>query len=798
MTRGAAALLALVGIALVGVAASPAGCRRAAPAPPASRPAAPLGTAFAFDAAARMLSLRGDAITHDASLLLRLDDAPLALPADTRAEPLPHGGVALSVPLRIGLQTTTLRIQLTPNGTELVIEARVEAPTQTRHFLRLRLELAVAEGVFAAGLGDVEDQGRKEAGFVTLHARGATTMVGVVAGSPLRLERFAVPGSFDETIGRAGSGQADQNVGLAIESPELALDEGGATSLQLALGPPLVVLGAMFRARGQEPLAVHGKVQGTREGAAVYATDDDGVTQARTSVDAEGNFELAVPKSVSHFFAANRGATAADNAAVGTSPVTRFEPGVAWPLLLSLEPSGTCTVQVFDGATQKPLTARVLVRGVGDTRDPWFGPDYRASGAGPLADVRDGTAEFELPAGTYKLQATHGPMYSIDEVTLRVQPGAHAEAVLRPRRVVPGLGMLSCDFHVHARPSYDSPVQTEDRVLSLVAAGVEFAVPTEHNVVGDYATALELTGQSGQLRFVPGVEVTTFAPKQGHFGVFPYALDAKVPPYRGTTLAALFAFVRRDPERVLIVHHPFLGSGMGYFDSVGNLAPERGYFGTQRLDFDAIELLNGYETLDPKRTEDTIGSWIGLLAAGHHAVGVGSSDSHRILYGWAGYPRTLVQLAGQGVIDLPSLQPAAVVRALKAGRAQATTGPVIELVVQGEQPGATVKATGKTVRVHVVVRASPWIDVTRVDLYVGGHVAISLPIDPAPLRVGPELGTDDEVFARSVRLVRDVELAVPAAATYVLAIARGEKTLEWVLPATALPPVAITNPVWVQ
>ena len=29
-------------------------------------------------------------------------------------------------------------------------------------------------------------------------------------------------------------------------------------------------------------------------------------------------------------------------------------------------------------------------------------------------------------------------------------------------------GVLGCDLHVHARPSFDAPVTAEDRVLSLV------------------------------------------------------------------------------------------------------------------------------------------------------------------------------------------------------------------------------------------------------------------------------------------------------------------------------------------
>ncbi|RYZ64026.1 MAG: hypothetical protein EOP08_09830 [Proteobacteria bacterium] len=608
---------------------------------------------------------------------------------------------------------------------------------------------------------------------MTLQPDVQTAMLGLSSTSgPTPFERFVYPGAMADEIG------------LAVESPELALEAVGPdTGLVLAVGSTSAVLAAMFQAHGQEALRVHGTVRGPSAGGAVYAADELGATQARALVDAGGGFELVVPRSVGRFFAQ----TASARAAVGdeaprTSMVTTFEPGVPWPLLLDLEPAGTCTVHVFDGESDRPLTARLIVRGVGDTRDPWFGPDYRASGAGPIADLRDGTAEIDLPAGTYRVQATHGPMYSIDEVQLTVRSGAGVEATLRPRRVIPGLGLLSSDLHVHARPSYDSPVQAEDRVLSLVAAGVEFAVPTEHNVVGDYESALSFTGQEASLRFVPGVEVTTFAPKLGHFGVFPYPVDQKVPPYRGTSLAALFAAVRTDPGRVLVVHHPFLGHGMGYFDRDPRVAPERGAFGGLPLGFDAIELLNGYETLDAASLERTLAAWFG----------------HRILYGWAGYPRTLIRVQDTGVPDLATLDLKNVTTALRGGRAQATTGPVVEVSVAGASPGETVKVSGKTVPVHVVVRAAPWIEVTRLDVYVGGLLATSVPIEPVGLRVGPERGTDDEVFARSVRLVRDLELAAPTGPSSVVVVVRGEKKLEWVLPATALPPIAIANPVWLR
>lgn len=756
-------------------------------------PSSPLGASFDYAVGSHLLTVRGERALHEASLLLWVDGVPRALPVyELRAEPTEGAGVILHVPLRLGLETAEVRLAIAPaaDPTQLRVALEVAQPSQVAHAVRIRLEMEAPPSVFASGAGELLDLGRSEAPFVTLQADAATAMLGVGGTrAALTLERFLYPAQ----LGR-------EALGLAIESPSAALETRGAeTALQLAVGTGASVLAALYAARGEQALNVHGTVRGASVDAAVYATGETGAPEVRALVDAKGDFALAVPKRVGHFVAENRRPrTAADNLAAATSSVATFEPGVPWPLLLDLSPSGTCKVHVFDGDSQRPLTARLIVRGVDGARDPWFGPDYRASGAGPVADLRDGVAEFELPAGTYKVQATHGPMYSIDEAVLQVRATMPSEVVLRPRRVIPALGRISADLHVHARPSYDSPVQTEDRVLSLVAAGVDFAVPTEHNVVGDYEGALRYTGQHEQLRFVPGVEVTTFAPKLGHFGVFPYPLDAKVPRYRATSLPALFAFVRRDPERVLVVHHPFLGSGMGYFDRDPRFDPQKGYFGHVPLGFDAIELLNGYETLDAKRTEQTLSAWLGLLTAGHHAVGVGSSDAHRILYGWAGYPRTVIRVQDAGSVDLATLDTKATLRALKAGRAQATTGPILELTVQGASPGDTVRASPAKLVVHVTVRAAPWVDVRHVDLYVGSQVATRIDVDAVPLRVGPEHGTDDEVFARSVRLSRDLELDAPRTPSFVVAVAHGETKLEWVLPATALPPLSVSNPIWIQ
>src|SRR6185436_9183446 len=207
---------------------------------------------------------------------------------------------------------------------------------------------------------------------------------------------------------------------------------------------------------------------------------------------------------------------------------TRGSPIVTRPvaddseLELNMLPGGEVHVQVSDFDTDAPLTARLIVHGIAPTADPNFGPDYRASGAGPLIDALRGDATMPLPTGRYRVLATRGPEYTIDEQAVDVAPGSSHAVRLLLRHVVDTPGWVGCDFHVHARPSFDSPVLPEDRVISLIAAGVDFAVPSEHNAVGHYESVLEAMELTRDLATVPGVEVTTARPSWGHFNVFPY------------------------------------------------------------------------------------------------------------------------------------------------------------------------------------------------------------------------------------------------------------------------------------
>ncbi len=484
-------------------------------------------------------------------------------------------------------------------------------------------------------------------------------------------------------------------------------------------------------------------------------------------------------------------------------------------------------MRIIDADTNQPIVARLIVKGIEGTVDPSFGPDYRASGAGPLMDVLEGEIATPLPAGKYRVAATKGFEWSIDAESVEVQSGHTRTIDLALRHVVPTPGVVGCDLHVHARPSFDSPVTAEDRVLSLVSAGVDFAVPTEHNIVGDYTGPLEVLRLSKQLAHVTGVEVTTYNPRFGHFGVFPYPQNAGVPPFKGATAAGVFAAGKRgDATRVLQVNHPRLPSGIGYFHVVG-FDPKVGRVPAgMRTDFDTLEVYNGYDLATRARTEQVLEDWFALLNLGKHIWATGSSDSHRIQYQWAGYPRTMAFVDAKAAGDTGQpIETAAVVAAIKKGHTFVTSGPTIELELAGadgkpSRPGDDLAvARGASASGKLRIRAAPWVDVTSVEVIVGfapsppsptpgGATAALVPgagrrevlfkskIPSRPTRLGKEEGTLEEAAARTVRLETDLNLAIPEGARWIAVVVRGDRALDDALPFMPIQPLAFTNPIW--
>lgn len=579
---------------------------------------------------------------------------------------------------------------------------------------------------------------------------------------------------------------------IVVESGLVRLDGRDARvlgrSIRIGIGDVEQTLRATYERAGKGAIVHRGQVEPPLAGVVVAAIGSEGEPLGAGLSDERGGFSVVARPGEARLLVVlgeGRG-----------SAVLPAQEGVR----LALFPLGHVDVQVRDEATGRKLAARVFVHGEGATREPNFGPSFRASGAGSLIDAETGELALPLPAGQYRVLATHGPEWTIDERSIELRPGAHAAVELSLRHVVPTPGLAACDFHVHSSAGFDSDVTVEDRVRTLASVGVDFAIPSEHNRVGSYAVA-DALGLGADLGWAPGVEITTYAPLQGHFNVFPYPL-AEPPPHQRTDLGKLVTFVRAEvPGAIVQVNHPRLGSGMGYFDQIGQDARTLRTKRKAEEGFDTLEVYNGFDLPHPGRVDALIGEWLALFDVGRRHWATGNSDSHTAQYLWAGFPRTYVALAGDHEDFFgPPVAVDDVVTALRHGHATATSGPLVDLWLGDRReagPGddLLVAADETEVLARVKVRAAPWIDVRRVEVLVRGRVAKRWDLPEVPARVGPEPGELRDLEARAVRLDETVRLPVGPAGGSVVVVARGERPFAEVLPFLEGVPFGFTNPV---
>ncbi len=432
------------------------------------------------------------------------------------------------------------------------------------------------------------------------------------------------------------------------------------------------------------------------------------------------------------------------------------------------------------------VPARIVVRGLAGTPDPWWGEDPLDGAAlNVLHTDRDGA--IAIPPGRYHAMVTRGFEYTMHEQDVTVVAGQPVDVVAELEHVVDTRGWISADLHVHAVPSPDAPTPLVERVRSLAAAGVEVAVATDHNAVTDYAPAIRERGLEPWLTSIVGDEVTTRPVPLGHFNVFPLAAGSPPLPFEKLAPQALVAAARAAPsdptgrvgDKVVQLNHPRMGS-IGYLElehfDERDVADWRARSPLGEMGFDAIEVFNGDHYAAIPEVRRVMNDWYALMDAGVHITATGNSDSHRVTYHECGVPRNLVQV---GDDDPAKLDARAFVDAIRTGKVVVSSGVLVRIDVGGHGPGETVAAGDA--KVHVTADAPPWVDVTRVELVSHGKVLHAW--------TGP--------FARGVRRLDATLDAKLASGDWVIAVAGGEAPMKF-LPRDGAKPFGFTNAVWAR
>ncbi|MBK8169864.1 MAG: CehA/McbA family metallohydrolase [Sandaracinaceae bacterium] len=470
--------------------------------------------------------------------------------------------------------------------------------------------------------------------------------------------------------------------------------------------------------------------------------------------------------------------------------------GQAEPVVVEVPRGGRIRISAHDALSGDRLHARARIIAANLEQPVNLGPDYAADGAGDSVVMPTGEALVPLPPGRYRVLVTHGPEWTLLDQTVEVTETFRPDVRARLSHVVDAGAWVPCDFHVHASPSPDSHVTLEDRIASLLAEGIRFAVPTDHNHVTDYGPAIRGI-HAHDFGSVSGIEVSTIEPGFGHFNAYPVPLVATMPgngapASSGTTPEVLLpALHRLDPETVVQVNHPRLEGDVGYFDMAG-YDPATGYAtGHYSDDYEVLEVWNGFDLARKPVFDRVFGEWQSMLTRGRRVVASGNSDSHQIRYQWAGYPRTYV-LAPSGADD-----GRAVIRSLRAGHAFVSSGPFLEVTVDERGPGETVSLRGHIAHVHVRVQAPSWMDVSTVELWSANAVVGSWTV--APVREAPTRreSSPARAVADAPRVNRDLELEF-LQDSYLVVIVRGERTMDDYFGRNSIAPVAFSNPIWID
>lgn len=371
-----------------------------------------------------------------------------------------------------------------------------------------------------------------------------------------------------------------------------------------------------------------------------------------------------------------------------------------------------------DEATPSPYApAAARVGSDGDWTWLSAGSGGKISGVG-LAGL-DGVTRITVPAGRYRVVASRGFEYEIDEVEVTADGESAVELTIE--KVVDTTGWVSSDFHIHALRSPDSDVDYPTRARQALTENLDVPMITEHVQIGSVQSVADALGFGAEVLSPSAQEVTTF--QYGHFNAFPMLERPEefnrgaVFPYDKTP-AELFAAIRSqsDGDEIIQVNHP-RGGGFGAYFSWAEYDASTGTAGNPGWDmnWDAIEVFNG--GCGGGSGAETFRDWVSFTNLGARKVLGSGGDSHRE-NDPIGLPRNWIHVDKAAV----AADPQTLVAAVRARRVVVSCGPFVTVAASsGEGLGelAAVAEDG-SVTFAVQVQAPGWIDLVEVRLLRNG------------------------------------------------------------------------------
>jgi len=570
------------------------------------------------------------------------------------------------------------------------------------------------------------------------------------------------------------------------------------------------------------------------------STGKNVVTQALT--DGAGNYALTLAPGSYNLIAAIDGVPYEGG---GSTPLQHPITVAAYATTtenLALPQTGAVHVLVTDESNQ-PIPAKASIVGFDPSPDPGNtqtvlivntstkvfsnrGPGSLPFGLAQalMIDPTGDSGTVPLEPGNYQVVVSRGPEYSTDRQLITVTAGAITTVNAQIARITDTTGFVGSDFHVHSIESPDSQVARHDRVVTMLAEGVDFFASTDHDIRTNYGPDIAaIPGASALLGTTTGEEITSF--DYGHWNAWPMTIDPNrvsggsvdfggaapdgqdFPAYGNYSLtpAQIIAIGHADPgasNTVQINHihsHFGLDGGSGLAIDTGVTPPQSNVPGAaRRLDpsvpnyftstFDALEVWIGDDRpqIYTNFLGQNAGDWFNLLNQGYRKTGVADSDTHDRITGVSGLPRTYVASPTDAPSGLSAIADT-ISQNVNDGRAFGTNGPIVRVSVTAASTGqearpqlgypTQISTTDGEVEVNVNIESPDWAEFDRVEYYVNttttcsssvkqsgaGPVTVKrYSLTPDYVQTAPTDFTvePDEVFPGHTKLVADTSLTL--------------------------------------
>lgn len=363
----------------------------------------------------------------------------------------------------------------------------------------------------------------------------------------------------------------------------------------------------------------------------------------------------------------------------------------------------------------------------------------------------DGLAAAYFPKGDYLAYGTRGPLSYLDVVPVKSFEGQQDITHGFVTQVAPlPTGWTSFDIPSPTQATTGG-LNPGEMLSSALAEGIQVVARTEEDVNMDPAALRSEFRNEIESLAVTDAQRTAIASDPMIVGArsssladgFTTALFTPAPtntrnggarPSKGWTLAD---FITQAEGGFTVVHRPrgpqglftargfnpavALGTGVNaWWTQTGPIS-----LGKRQGDFDALELIRA-EGCDPANPtawftelKAVRADWFALLkqqGPGAFTKGLGLSSAKFSLDTPVGLARTYLKVGAS--LDPAALNP--VLEALRSGAAVASTGPLLDVAINGTGPGGLVAGPAVTVTVTISLYAPDWVPVDEVRLVVNG------------------------------------------------------------------------------